>query len=77
MPDLVCGYGGPDGGIVALHRGSVDAVYPNSREALRRKAEGVFTDTPFEPGAMVQSSPVVPNFMAAGDFDADGTSISS
>jgi hypothetical protein len=42
MPDLVVGYASESGGAVVLHRGNVDAVYPNTPEQRRRRAEGVF-----------------------------------
>jgi hypothetical protein len=44
VPDLVCGY---SGGKLALYRGNVDAIYPNSREAQQRKARGQFTEEAF------------------------------
>src|SRR5688500_6811784 len=46
-PDLIAGYAGPSGGILAFHRGNVDAMFPNSPEAKQRKAEGSFTEAPF------------------------------
>jgi hypothetical protein len=30
-----------------LHRGNVDAIYPNTPDAKRRKTSGEFTDSPF------------------------------
>ncbi|MFY9574408.1 MAG: hypothetical protein WAV20_23650, partial [Blastocatellia bacterium] len=33
IPDLISGYAGPDGGIVTLHRGNVDCIYPTGNEA--------------------------------------------
>ena len=48
MPDLVSGYGAtPDGGLLTLQRGNVDALFPNDPAARKRKAEGTFTDAPF------------------------------
>jgi hypothetical protein len=72
VPDLVSGYVGPSGGILALHRGNVDSIYPNSPEAQQRKANGTFTDSPFLSPARVFEVPEAPEFMGAGDFDADG-----
>lgn len=40
VPDLVSGCTGPDGSILALHRGNVDSIYPNSFEAQKRKTGG-------------------------------------
>ena len=39
VPDLVCGYRTASGGIVALHGGNLDSIYPNSPEAQQRKQE--------------------------------------
>ncbi|HKS42340.1 MAG TPA: HYR domain-containing protein [Blastocatellia bacterium] len=72
VPDLICAYRAPDGGIIALHRGNQDAVYPNTSQAQRRKAEGQFTDAPFLSAAKVFELPQAPDFVGAGDFDANG-----
>src|SRR5262245_60088568 len=72
VPDLVCGYEGPGGGLLTLHRGNGDALYPHSPEAQQRKAEGTFTDSPFLSPARVFDVPEVPEFLGTGDFDADG-----
>jgi len=72
MPDLVAGYAGPAGGLVAVHRGNVDFLWPNSIEAQARKAAGQFTDAPFRPEVRVFELPEPPDFLGAGDFDADG-----
>jgi hypothetical protein len=72
MPDLVSGYAGGDGGIVTLHRGNVDALFPNAPEAKRRRATGQFSDAPFLPTARTFAAPAAPEFLEAGDFDADG-----
>jgi hypothetical protein len=71
VPDLVSGYAGPDGGIVTIHRGNVDSIYPNAPEAKQRKAEGTFTDAPFLSPALVFSVPEAVDFVGAGDFDGD------
>jgi hypothetical protein len=39
VPDLISGYAGPSGGIVTLHRGNVDSIYPNAPEARNRMGE--------------------------------------
>jgi hypothetical protein len=70
--DLIAGYAGPSGSILTIHRGNVDAVYPNSPEAKQRKAEGAFTESPFIAPALVLELPEAPDFVATGDFDADG-----
>ncbi|MCP9496072.1 MAG: hypothetical protein MSG64_16615 [Pyrinomonadaceae bacterium MAG19_C2-C3] len=71
-PDLVGGYGVGEQGAVVLYRGNADAIYPNSTEARKRKAEGSDTDAPFlSPGSIFAVETAV-DFLGAGDFDADG-----
>ena len=70
--DLIAGYVGPSGGLLTIHRGNVDAIYPNSPEAKQRKAKNSFTESPFLATALVLEVPEAPDFVAAGDFDADG-----
>jgi len=72
VPDLVSGYSVSGGGILILHRGNVDSVYPNAPEAQQRRSTGVFTDAPFLSPAPVFDLPVAADFVGAGDFDADG-----
>src|SRR5205807_2920578 len=47
VPDLVSGYAGDDAHLLVIHRGNVDAIYPDTPEANERKARGLFTDSPF------------------------------
>jgi hypothetical protein len=72
VADLVSGYDGAGGGLLTLHRGNVDALFPNSPEAQQRKASGQFTDSPFLSPAQVLAAPETPDFVATGDFNADG-----
>jgi hypothetical protein len=72
MPDLVIGHATGLSGTVTLMRGNVDAVYPNTAEARERVLRGVFTSVPFLGPAEATGLPLVPDFLAAGDFDADG-----
>ena len=74
VPDLVSAYAGPGGGIVTLHRGNIDSIFPNSPEAQHRKANGTFTASPLLSPARVFELPQPGDFIAAGDFDADGHS---
>ena len=74
-PDLICGYSGPSGGLLTLYRGDVDAIYPNTPEAIaRREADKSATHgtTGFLSEAVVTEIPQIPELLAAGDFDADG-----
>jgi hypothetical protein len=70
--DLVNGYAVQSQGIVVLHRGNVDALYPNSPEVHLRKASGTFIDSPFLPTASIFEVKENPGLLEAGDFDADG-----
>jgi uncharacterized repeat protein (TIGR01451 family)/CSLREA domain-containing protein len=72
VPDLVAGYAGPEGGLLALYRGNVDSLYPRSPEAQARREAGTFTDAAFLTPARVFEAPAAPDFLAAGDFDNDG-----
>ncbi len=71
VPDLVSGYAA-GGGIITLHRGNVDSIFPNTPAAKRRRATGRFSDSPFLTPARVFAAPAAPDFLHAGDFDADG-----
>ncbi|MCP4203245.1 MAG: CSLREA domain-containing protein [bacterium] len=70
-PDLVVAYGGGDEGAVALYRGNIDALFPNSPGARRRRSSDGWTAAPFAPEPLLVSVPR-PSRVAAGDFDADG-----
>ncbi len=76
MPDIVTGYAMIDGGALSMRRGNVDAIYPNTPEAVLRRGEGgkgrVSEPKPFLSEAKVFAVPEKIDFMAAGDFDADG-----
>jgi hypothetical protein len=72
VPDLVVGYLNERGGVIAIHRGNVDSIYPNSPQAKQRKVEGTHTDSPFLSQASVLEVPESPELLGAGDFDADG-----
>src|SRR5262249_5855022 len=74
VPDLICSYSKPGGGVITVSRGNVDSLYPNSAEARKRKAEGAFTDSPFLSPATVFDLPIEPELVEAGDFNADGHS---
>ncbi|MFL6278125.1 MAG: BACON domain-containing protein [Blastocatellia bacterium] len=79
MPDLVTGYAGNGGGLIVMQRGDVDAVYPNTPDAVAHQAqmravspEAATPPSPFLLDANITAVAVAPQFMAAGDFDADG-----
>ncbi|MFY9608130.1 MAG: HYR domain-containing protein, partial [Blastocatellia bacterium] len=72
VPDLVSGYSASGAGMLNLHRGNVDSIYPNAPEAQQRKASGLFTNAPFLSPARVFDLSAAADFVGAGDFDADG-----
>jgi hypothetical protein len=72
VPDLLSGFATLSGGIIAVYRGNVDSIYPNSRQALARKSSGTFTDAPFLSPARLFEVPSAPDFMETGDFNGDG-----
>lgn len=71
-PDIVTGYGSSGRGLITLLRGNVDSIYPNTPEARQRKVAGSFITAPFISPARTFELPAQAEFIAAGDFDADG-----
>lgn len=59
-------------GTLRFYRGNVDSIYPNSPQAKQRRAGGTFVDSPFYPSEKSFSLGTVPDFLEAGDFNADG-----
>src|SRR5437660_2108472 len=72
VPDLVSGYAYDGRGIITVHRGNVDSIYPNTPEARQRKANGTFTAAPFLSPALALELEAAADFLGTGDFDADG-----
>jgi HYR domain-containing protein len=72
VPDLISGYSHAGSGVLTIHRGNVDSIYPNTAEARKRKSNAAFTDSPFLSPARVFELTAPPDFMQAGDFNADG-----
>jgi uncharacterized repeat protein (TIGR01451 family) len=66
VPDLISGNATGSGGTVIVYRGNMAALWPYG-EALRNGPPA-----PFLPGARTFAVPEAPDFLAAGDFDADG-----
>jgi hypothetical protein len=72
VADLACGYSEPAGGLVVVLRGNIDSIYPNTPEADERRRRGEFTDSPFLTPARSFDIAAAPDFIQAGDFNADG-----
>ncbi|MEW6131002.1 MAG: HYR domain-containing protein [Acidobacteriota bacterium] len=71
-PDIICGFATSTGGKLTLHKGNVDAVFPNHPEAQLGKMEGIFSDAPFLAKVTTFATNEAPEFLATGDFNADG-----
>lgn len=84
IPDLLVGYATGRAGAVLLQPGNPDSIFPNSLRAQqrRREAQANAADHPTAPGGP-QPSPFLregrlfsvdqaPDFLGAGDFNADG-----
>jgi hypothetical protein len=72
VPDLAVVVETSSGSVLVLYRGNVDAVYPNTLAAKRRRTAGEARDSPFLSPARVRATPANPDYLSAGDFDADG-----
>ena len=66
VPDLVSGFSSGNAGIISIHRGNVDALFPYGA-ALRNGEPPAFL-----PNALAIQVPEPPDFIGTGDFDADG-----
>jgi uncharacterized repeat protein (TIGR01451 family) len=71
VEDLVVGYASPNGGILALHRGNLDAFAPQSDASFHAIARGKFP-SPFLPNAKLIELPVRPDFVSVGSFNGNG-----
>lgn len=69
--DLVCGYIGPGGGLLALVPGS-QASWDEQGKLTPGSDRKAGRDQSFELPATVVVAPEAPDFIVSGDFDADG-----
>ncbi|HEV1996486.1 MAG TPA: FG-GAP-like repeat-containing protein [Candidatus Acidoferrum sp.] len=69
--DLVVGYAVPGGGILAFHRGNLDAFAPQSDASFQAIGRGEFP-SPFLPGVQVTRLAIRPDFLAVGNFTGQG-----
>ncbi|HEX8098100.1 MAG TPA: VCBS repeat-containing protein, partial [Pyrinomonadaceae bacterium] len=71
-PDLLIGYATRNGtGLVSLRLGNTEAVAPRSQEVLEGIRQGRYP-SPFLTKASLFELPGPPDFLLAGDFNADG-----
>jgi hypothetical protein len=66
VPDLVAGYSTGSGGILSIQRGNINALWPYGDAARSGPPPS------FLPQARTFALPESPDFIATGDFDADG-----
>jgi CSLREA domain-containing protein len=59
-------------GTLRFYRGNVDSIFPNSPQARRRQTAGTLLESPFYPVEKAFSVDGSPDFLEAGDFNADG-----
>jgi hypothetical protein len=71
MQDLAVGYAGGVGGLLSLRRGNIEAISPQSPEVLEGLRNGRYP-SPFLNQVSLFWLPEAPDFLATGDFNADG-----
>jgi hypothetical protein len=71
VEDLVIGYTVGNGGVLAFHRGNLDAFAPQSEASFQAIGRGEFP-SPFLPRATVVEVPVRPDFVSVGSFNGNG-----
>jgi len=71
VEDLVIGYASSNGGILAVHRGNLDAFAPQSEASFQAIGRGDFP-SPFLADAKLIEVPVRPDFVAIGSFNGNG-----
>ncbi|HEY6970090.1 MAG TPA: hypothetical protein VJA94_12860, partial [Candidatus Angelobacter sp.] len=69
--DLLVGYSTANGGVIAIHRGNIDAFAPQSDTSFQAIGRGEFP-SPFHLEAQTIAVPVTPDFLALGDFTGHG-----
>ncbi|HSO75243.1 MAG TPA: VCBS repeat-containing protein, partial [Blastocatellia bacterium] len=77
VPDLVAGYAAMTDGVISIQRGDVDAIFPNTTEAIANRRQlrapnGGDIQSPFFSTSRLFDVPGAPDLMGTGDFDADG-----
>jgi MBG domain-containing protein/VCBS repeat protein/Big-like domain-containing protein/BACON domain-containing protein/all-beta uncharacterized protein len=72
VPDLVSGYSYDGRGIITVMRGNFDSRDPNAQKEQSRRTTGTVTGASFLSPALSFPVSTSPDFLGAGDFDADG-----
>ncbi|MBZ5507915.1 MAG: DUF11 domain-containing protein [Acidobacteriia bacterium] len=71
VDDLLVGYRVPGGGVIAVHRGNLDAFAPQSDASLQAIGRSEFP-APFLQNANTFTVPFSPDFIALGNFKGNG-----
>ncbi|MFY9607363.1 MAG: C25 family cysteine peptidase [Blastocatellia bacterium] len=76
VQDLVAGYAGTKDGVISIQRGDVDAIFPNTSEAIAHREQlrapnAGDIQSPFFATSRVFDVPGAPQLIGTGDFDAD------
>jgi CSLREA domain-containing protein len=71
IPGMVVGYATPEGGLLAVHEGNLDAFAPQGQPSWEAIRDGNFP-SPFLPQAGVFAAPARPDFLASGSFAGQG-----
>jgi uncharacterized repeat protein (TIGR01451 family) len=82
VPDLVTGYAGTNDGVISVHRGDADAIFPNTSEAITHRSQLTVAaklpsasgdiQSPFFLSSRAFDVSAAPRFLFPGDFDGDG-----
>ena len=72
VPDLAVLVSTSSGGVLVVHRGNVDAIYPNTLEAKAKRPGGDTKIPKFVAPSRVFATVANADLLVAGDFDADG-----
>ncbi len=71
VADLLVGYRAPGGGVIAVHRGNLDAFAPQSDASFQAIGRGEFP-SPFLQNAHTFTVPFSPDFIALGNLTGNG-----
>ena len=71
VPDLVIAFSTAEGSRILLYPGNVKSIFPDRPEALQAFLDGRPGEPPFFPPEVIYEGDERPDFLVAGDFDAD------
>jgi CSLREA domain-containing protein len=71
VKDLAVGYGLNKGGVIAIMRGNLDAIAPQTEQSFKNAGHGVYADAFLSLAEMIPV-PVEPDFLITADVNGDG-----